>query len=122
MSGDAQKSSESDAARPAPYRAVPLSRHRAVMCDVLAASHRIPRFAVDRLVDLSKVSELRAACPRRIAWSTLFIKAYAMVSAANPVLRRVFVAWPWPRLVELADTVGVVAINRRDDAAGEDCV
>ncbi len=103
-------------------RSIPLSKHRAVLCDVLYLSHRIPRFAVDRFVQLCELEILRQASQVRISWSTLFLKAYAIVSANTPELRRAFVTWPSPRLVEMDDTVGVIAINRRHEATGEDCV
>src|SRR5262249_2230360 len=45
-------------------------------------------------------------------WLPLFFKAYAMVAAARPVLRRMFVRRPWPHLYEHHENVGSVVLSR----------
>ena len=50
----------------------------------------------------------------------LFLKSYAIVSESCPALRQAFLRWPWRHLVEMPHSVGMVAINRRDEELDED--
>ena len=72
------------------------------------------------MVRLAEVAELRARAFRRISWTALMLKAYSLVAADCPALRRAYVRWPWPHLVEMPGSVGMVAINRHDAARDED--
>jgi hypothetical protein len=97
---------------------VPLTSHRALVLDVLHFAGQVPYFPVERLFDLSQVAAWRAAAEPRIAWSVLFLKAFARVAARRPALRRYFAGWPWPHLVESSDVVGLMAVAR--EQAGEE--
>jgi hypothetical protein len=99
---------------------VRLSRNRALVGDVVHFANRIPRFAVDRLMSVSDVSEHRDRATPRISWSALFLKAYSLVAADCRPLRQAYIAWPWGHLVEMPHSVGMLAINRRDDELNED--
>ena len=48
----------------------------------------------------------------RIPWPVVFAKAYALVAAGSPPLRRVYVKLPWPRLYELPQSVASIIIER----------
>jgi hypothetical protein len=93
-------------------RWIPLTSERALVLDIVDFARRIPYFPVEKTFCLADVADLRAAKQPRIAWSALFLKAYALVAADRPVLRQSFVRWPWPRLAESSECVGIVAINR----------
>jgi hypothetical protein len=47
-----------------------------------------------------------------MGWCTLFTKAYAMVSAEFPQLRRAYLPFPWARLYEHPDNIASVAVER----------
>lgn len=64
-------------------------------------------------MDLSTVVAARAAAAPRPAWCAIFMKAYGRVAAENPVLRRSYIAWPWPHLYEHPINVASVGIERR---------
>ena len=81
---------------------------------------RIPQFVVNRYVALDEVAKLRGQAARRISWTVLFLKAYAIVAAECRPLRQAHVAWPWPHLLEMPHSVAMVAINRWDDVRQED--
>jgi len=104
---------------PAPRR-LWLSRNRALVGDVVHFAHKIPRFAVDRLMPLAEVAALRERAASRISWTALFLKAYAIASDRCRPLRQAFLRWPWRHLVEMPQSVGMVAINRRDEELDED--
>jgi 2-oxoacid dehydrogenases acyltransferase (catalytic domain) len=101
-------------------RRIRLSRNRALVGDVVHFASRIPRFAVDRLMSVSEVGELRDRAAPRISWSALFLKAYSLVAADCRSLRQAYLAWPWGHLIEMPHSVGMVAINRRDEERDED--
>src|SRR5688572_11721841 len=93
-------------------RWLPLTPDRSLVCDIAHFAKQIPLFPVERTFDLSEVVARRAdSCPR-IAWSVVFLKAYALVAANHPALRRAYIAWPWPHFVEWDDSVGMLAISR----------
>ena len=50
----------------------------------------------------------------------VFVKEGDTVAKDQPVLRTLYVKWPWPHFYELPRSVGMVAIARVED--GEDCV
>src|SRR5262245_36562802 len=65
---------------------IPLTHHRTLVCDVADLARRVPLFPVERTMNLARVAAAReAACPR-IAWSVLFLKAYARVAVRRPEL------------------------------------
>jgi hypothetical protein len=88
--------------------------------DVVHFARKIPRFAVDRSMSLAEVSLLRDRAAPRISWTVLFLKAYSLVAADYRPLRQAHLGWPWGHLVEMPHSVGMVAINRRDEELNED--
>jgi hypothetical protein len=83
-------------------------------------ARHIPRFAVDRLMSLAELAELRDRAAPRISWTVLFLKAYSQVAADCRPLRQAYLGWPWGHLVEMPQSVGMVAVNRRDEELNED--
>jgi hypothetical protein len=71
-------------------------------------------------MDLAAVLEARRAALYRPSWRTIFTKAYALVAAARPELRRAYIAFPRPHLYEHPHSVASVALAR--PWAGEDAV
>jgi hypothetical protein len=83
-----------------------------LVCDLLHFARQMPLFPLERSCDLWKVAEARAWAPRRIAWSILFLKAYAMLARDYAPLRQAYLPWPWPHLYEHPASVAMLAINR----------
>lgn len=61
-----------------------------------------------------------ARAPAKIAWTLLFVKAYAIVASRRPELRRAWIPLPWPHLFESKISLASVAIER--DFEGEAAV
>jgi hypothetical protein len=100
-------------------RYVRLSLARRMIGDFLRLSRPIPLAHGERRADLRPLREAVAGCRPRPNWLPIFFKAYAVVAAARPALRRVYVPYPWPRLYEHPENVGSVVISRQlhgDDA------
>ncbi len=93
-------------------RFVPLSLARRMIGDFLAVSQPIPLAHGERRIDIRPLRAAVAAARPRPNWLPLFFKAYAIVAAARPVLRRMYVRRPWPRLYEHGENVGSVVISR----------
>jgi len=81
-------------------RYLPLAGPRRFIGDLVHFARRIPSAPVSRTIDLSALAGPRAEHPARPSWACVFMKAYALVGAAHPPLRRSFLEFPWPRLYE----------------------
>jgi hypothetical protein len=85
-----------------------------LVCDLLHFARQVPLFPLERSCNLGKVAEARAWAPQRIAWSILFLKAYAMLARDHAPLRQAYLGRPWPHLYEHPTSVAMLAINRGD--------
>src|SRR5262249_38479640 len=101
-------------------RWVPLSLPRRLVTDALRACRGIPTVTAERRLELAELVEARQARQPRPAWSALFTKAFALVAADTPALRRSYVSFPWPHLYEHPEPVASVVVER--DYQGEDTV
>jgi hypothetical protein len=64
-------------------------------------------------MNIAPLLAAREQAVSRPSWCALFTKAYAMVAAARPELRRAYLSFPWPHLYEHSISVASVAIERR---------
>jgi hypothetical protein len=93
----------------------PLDAGRGLIADVAALARSIPLFPVDRTMDLGATEAARSAARCRIGWSAIFLKAYAQVAREMPVLRSWLAGRLLTRLATSSESVGLLAVNRRDD-------
>jgi len=89
-----------------------LTCNRSLVLDVVALCDRHAYFPLEKTFDVAELAALRTAASKRICWSVLFLKAYAIVAAVIPTLRRAFIRWPLPHLCEYPDNVGMLAVHR----------
>jgi hypothetical protein len=115
MQHGSQETSQSSGARPVRLR-VPRSRRLTI--DVLHYHAKVPTCAHNRICSFAEVARARNACPVRISWSILFIKAFAMVAARYPELRQTYLRWPWPHIYQHPFSVAMIATHRdfRDES------
>jgi hypothetical protein len=83
------------------------------MVEVLAHAVAAPLVPVARKMDLAEVAAARRKSRTKLTWTTLFIRAYGVVSSRRPALRRAFMTWPGPHLYEHPETVCAVAVERQ---------
>jgi hypothetical protein len=88
-----------------------LSPARRYVCDLLQLTRRIPAVPVQRRMKLADVAAAREAAAPRPSWRAIFLKAFAHVSAVNPLLRRSYLSLPWPRLHEHDETIASVPVE-----------
>jgi hypothetical protein len=97
-----------------------ISIPRRLVADLMHASVRVPFVSLTRAVNLRALLEARAQAAHPPGWAAIFVKAFALVAREQPILRTLYVRWPWPGFYELPRSVAMVAIARIED--GEDCV
>ncbi len=94
-------------------KSIPLSLPRQLICDYLHFARQIPSVPVQRRMRLGAVAAARAATGLRPSWCALFTKAYGLVAAATPELRRSYLGFPRPRLYEHPINVASIAVERK---------
>lgn len=97
-----------------------ISLPRRVIADLMHASVRVPFVSLTRTINLRPLLEARAQAASPPGWAAIFVKAFAQVAREQPILRTLYVKWPWPGLYELPRSVAMVAIARSFD--GEEAV
>ncbi|MDB5306336.1 MAG: hypothetical protein JWO38_538 [Gemmataceae bacterium] len=101
-------------------RSLPLSRPRRIICDLMHFSAGVPTVPVQRRMALAPVVAARAESADRPPWTAVFTKAFALVAAEFPDLRRAYCKFPWPHLYEYPASVAQITIER--EYAGEQAV
>jgi hypothetical protein len=91
---------------------VPISGPRRFIIDLIHFARQVPSIPVSRLINVAPLFTARDAHPGRPSWSLLFMKAYALVCAEHPPLRRALLNFPWPRLYEHPQTGCALAMER----------
>jgi hypothetical protein len=89
-----------------------LSLPRRLIGDVVHFAHQVPTVPMQRQMALAAVVSARRSARPRPAWCAVFVKAYAIVAASCPELRRAYMAFPRPHLYEHARNVASVAVER----------
>ena len=96
-------------------RAIPLSRPRRMIGDLLYFAAGIPSIPVQRRMSLGPVVNARAACLNRPRWTAIFTKSYGLVAGEFPQLRRAYIKIPWPMLYEYPVSSANVVVEREYD-------
>ena len=97
-----------------------LSLPRRLMCDFLHFASKVPTVPVERTMNLARLSDLRDDSTPRPGWCAIFTKAWGIVCARHPALRRAYLSFPWARLYQHPINVATVAIER--PYCGEDAL
>ena len=97
-----------------------ISLPRRFIADLMHASMRVPFVSLARTLDIGQLIEARGQVPQPPGWAAIFVKAFALVARDEPVLRTLYVKWPWPHFFELPRSIGMVAVARVED--GEACI
>lgn len=79
---------------------LPITGPRRFIIDLIHFARQVPSTPVARTVNVSALFGPRSDHPARPSWQVLFMKAYALVGANHPPLRRALLQFPWSRLYE----------------------
>lgn len=99
---------------------IALSRPRRLIGDLLHFAAGVPTVPVQRRMRLAPVIAARQAADPRPPWTAVFAKAFALVAAEVPELRRAYCKFPRPHLYEYPASVAGVTVER--DYHGEKAV
>jgi hypothetical protein len=91
-------------------RKLPLSRR--FVGDLAHCARAVPLLTVQRRMNLADVAAARREAIGRPGWCALFIKAFAIMAARRPDLRRAYVSYPRPHLYEHPTNIAAVAVTR----------
>jgi hypothetical protein len=94
-------------------RTLPLSIPRRFIGDMVHYARRIPTIPVARVINVGELAQPRQVHSVRPSWSVLFMKAYALVAAEHPPLRRALLTFPWCRLYEHSISLCSLAVERK---------
>jgi len=108
-----------DPATPCKGSRRPFPKYRETVLDIIRVSQKVPSFPLIRTMQLAKLSCIRKSASTRIAWSSLFTKAYGLVCARLPELREIFVPYPRKHLYRHPHSVASLSVHRKDDAGNE---
>ena len=95
-------------------RWVRLSAHRVMIGDLMHFSRQVRTIPVQRRMHLAAVKEARARLATRPSWVTIFAKAFDLVAADMPVLRRSYLTLPWAHLYEHPISIASIAVEKDD--------
>src|SRR5207253_556314 len=98
----------------------PLSVSRRLACDLLRAARDVPTVCAERRMELGDLVAARRLWDPRPFWSSIIIKAYALVAADMAPLRRSYARFPWPHLYQHRTSVATITMER--DYQGEETV
>jgi hypothetical protein len=90
-----------------------VSPFRKLVTDLMHFSSKVPSVCMDRRMNLSRILVARQRCSPRPSWSAIFIKAYGIVAARTPELRRVYMPFPVAYLYEHPYSVVTMNIERQ---------
>src|SRR5260370_22772093 len=93
-------------------RNIAISPFRRLVIDLMHFSQKVPSVTVDRRMNLTRLVAARQACLTRPTWYTLFTKAYAIVAARTPELRRSYLRYSWPHLYEHPRNIATLNLER----------
>jgi hypothetical protein len=98
---------------PAKGGRIRLSVARRLAADYMWAASGIARVDVRRHVTLADVMAIRSKLRDPPSLTAIFVKAFAVVAAEVPELRRAYMKWPCPHLYEYADSTVSVLQERQ---------
>jgi hypothetical protein len=93
-------------------RSIPLSRARRIVSDHSYFARKTPQGVLRQIINIEPMVEARAAAKPRPSWTSLFIKAFALVAQGSPPLRQAYVKLPWPQLYEYPVSVASLVVER----------
>jgi hypothetical protein len=85
---------------------------RRLVCDYLHFAAAVPAATAERRMDLFRLVGAREAASPRPGWAAIFTKAWGMVCANAPALRRTCLSSPWERLYQHPISTALIAVER----------
>ncbi|MFO0970143.1 MAG: hypothetical protein U0793_31720 [Gemmataceae bacterium] len=93
-------------------KTIRLTPGRKLVEELLHHARKAPTLPLSRLCLLPDVVDARAALAKAPSWTAIFMKAYALVAAAIPELRRAYLPYPYRRLYEHPHSTCAILVER----------
>ena len=93
-------------------RRLGLSPARRFICDMMVFARGVPAVPIERRMSVAALAAARQYLDHRPGWCALFTKAYALIAARTPELRRTYLPYPWPHLYEHPVNIAAVSVER----------
>jgi hypothetical protein len=97
-----------------------ISIPRRLIVDLMHASIGVPFVSLRRSLNVRALLDARTLAAQPPGWAAIFAKAFSLVAKEQPILRTLYVRWPWASFYELPRSVAMIAIARVEQ--GQDCV
>jgi hypothetical protein len=94
-------------------RRIALSLPRRFVGDVMHFAKKIPSVPMQRRMRLADVVAARERLAVRHSWCAIFAKAFSLVAAERPELRRTYLSFPWGHLYEHPINVAAFSVERK---------
>ncbi len=92
---------------------IPMTGQRSIVCDLTDIARRAPLVPIQRKIDVSDLRDWRSRVRPRISWQVIMMRAYALTSMQNPVLRQSYVPFPWPHFYQHHESVCLLMVQRQ---------
>jgi len=90
-----------------------MSYFRRLVTDLMYFAKSVPSVTIERRMNLAELMAARKVCRPAPSWSSIFVKALAIVAARTPALRTSYMKFPWPHFFESANNVVTLNIDRQ---------
>jgi len=94
-------------------RSIAISPYRQLVCDLMHFSAQVPAVCAERRMNLSDLVQARSKATVRPSYTTIFAKAYGLLSQQYPELRRSYLKFPWPHFYEHPHSIVALNVERR---------
>src|ERR1700682_4481842 len=91
---------------------ISLTPARRMIADWMHFCRHLPMVIAERRMRLGPVVQARKQCLARPSWAAIFLKAFSIVAARRPELRRAYRSFPWPHLYEHCRSLGLFSVER----------
>jgi hypothetical protein len=94
---------------------------RRATTEVMRIAAQVPMVPLQRRMSLTALAAARARTAQPPRWSAIFTKAYALVAAEMPVLRRSYFRYPIPHIHEYEHSAAAIAVEREIEGESVVC-
>ena len=94
-------------------RSIAISPYRQLVCDLMHFSAQVPAVCAERRMNLANLVQARSKATVRPSYTTIFAKAYGLLSQQYPELRRSYLKFPWPHFYEHPHSIVALNVERR---------
>jgi hypothetical protein len=92
-----------------------LSPFRQCIVELMHLARKVPLVTAERRMNLAPLVQARVDAAIRPTWTVIFSKAFALVAARRPELRRAYMSYPWPHLYQHPGSIASIIVERNVD-------